>query len=216
MTWRLVLLATVAGCAGGSSYLAEAPQQERARSPEHSAALAKELLSADGKGQAIAITRACDLGYSTGRLDGFEMGIEMSEGVIKNHCLGAITPDMLAHFVAEVGNDTSKLGEKLESVCGGARRRRPAGKYGETLLILTRNCEGNQLCGLTVHAAFTNCYMAGVKESVAEVAEKALDSMFQTCAAFHAEEPACHNDARSMMIEIRTLVSKFPSQQPAQ
>jgi hypothetical protein len=144
------------------------------------------------------------------------MGFEMSEGVVKNHCLGAITTDMLARFLAEVGNDTSKLGEKLESVCGGARRRRPASKYGESLLVLTRNCEGNQLCGLTVQTAFAGCYVASVKESVGEAAEKALDSMFRTCGVFHAEEPACHNDARSMMIELRTLVSSFPSQQPAQ
>jgi hypothetical protein len=212
----VAVVATAVGCAEGSSYVAEPPQQERARGPEHSAALAKELLNAEGEGEARVITETCDLCYAAGDIDGFGIGVEWSEGIIKTHCIGAITPDMRASFLAEAGSDRSKLREKAEKACEGPRFRRPASKYGETLLLVTRRCAGNRMCGVTLQTACASCYVPGVKESLGAETEKALDRMFQTCTLFHAEEPACHNSALSMMNELRTMVAGLPNQRPGQ
>jgi len=152
-TLRLVMRRTIiactlvlsmgAACGTASIRSPERPRQVPARTADHSAALAEALADADSAGQAEDITRACDFGYPTGKLDGIDMGFRLANGTVTNHCLGAITPKMIDSFVAEVGPDSRKITEKCRILCEGKPVPAPESKYGESLLLVTQNCAGD-------------------------------------------------------------------------
>jgi hypothetical protein len=216
----LALLATLSGCGGRAAYVAEEPHQERVRSSEHSAALARALISADNEGQASVVTAACDLGWAVGSLDGLGIGSDLADGTVQNHCLGAISAEMLASFAAEIGGDRAtamaKAVERAKSLCEKPRSPRPASRYGTELLRVTRNCEGNRTCAMELQSAYMGCYAAGVKESVGAETERALARMLGTCTTFRAEQPSCRNSALLMMDELHVTAGQLRTLRPDQ
>jgi hypothetical protein len=199
----------LASCGTASPRPREQPRRENVRTPAHAAALAEVLVEADGADQAEVITKTCDLGFSTGCADGLDMAFQLSTATITNHCIGAITAEMLASFAAEVGHDTEKITERARIFCEGKPVPPTKSSYAEDLLLVTQKCEGNRLCTLTLQTAFKRCYMAGMMETLQAEIEKTLTSMLAICEDFHAESPKCQNDARSAMSELRRLALKI-------
>lgn len=228
MKWILAVLAATAGCGGwalgpsaSSSYVAEQPEEGRAasprwsrspepvRSPEHSAALANELLEANGRGEAEAVTAACDLGFAVGNADGYQTGIEFADGAVEVHCIRAIPARMIKGYLVDAGGDKARAMEKARKRCERPETPPAVSKYGESLLLVTRRCGGNQICALLMHNALTNCYLAGMKQTVGDEPEKVLGRMLNTCVLFEAMQPACQNDAYSSRDALRKKVRDF-------
>lgn len=221
MKWILVVLATIAGCGGSSSYVAEHPEeqrvgsprrvrsQDRVRSPEHSAALANELLQANNRREAEAITATCDLGFAVGNADGYQTGIEFADGAVEVHCIRAIPARMIKGYLVDAGGDQAKAMEKARKRCERPETPPAVSNYGESLLQVTQGCGGNQICALLMHNALTNCYLAGMKQTVGDEPEKALGRMLNTCVLFDAIQPACQSDAYASRDALRKKVRDF-------